>query len=84
MTHDLHCGCHDPARHLISTILEKSLDTALTTEQKDTIKKCLITGEDVQDGDHTAVTATDHSDEILEDGLLDNLFAQPFDEEDEG
>lgn len=77
--HDLACGCGDPLKHLLQLLTTEKIETTL---KQDTIKqiKCLLDGDHGDtDGDHkTGDTAVDE----LFEGELDQLFGQPFEDDD--
>lgn len=71
-SHDLICGCDDPADHLLLLLAQKSgyLKISKETLQKST--KCLTTGEDL-----TYETTGEEEDETgLEPGELERLFEE--------
>lgn len=73
--HDLFCDCPTPLQHTIILIHQQEPDIDFKPIEKDIIKRCLT-------GEPTAVTATDHDGDDIEEGLLDALFKEDFGEED--
>ncbi len=71
-SHDLICGCDEPTKHLLKTILEKSNWLDITEDKKTTIKQCLGLEED-----HTATEdKPGEEDEGFGPGDLETLFAE--------
>lgn len=66
-THDLMCGCNDAIKHLF-TLLKKKQSLP-----------CLPSTEGVHTGTQTGA---DTEEDVLEEGDLDKLFEEDFDEED--
>lgn len=73
--HDFICDCSTPLQHAIILILQQEPDIDFTPIEKDIIRKCL--------GDTTtAVSAGDHEDFGVEEGVLEDLFKEGIGEED--
>lgn len=68
--HDMICHCDKSLQHIILGILEQEPQLPFTEGEKETIKKCLSTGDHGDDAGDT-----------LGDGDLDRLFADDVFEE---
>ena len=74
-SHDMLCGCDDPGKHLITTILKNDKWINLTEKQKQLVEECLLT-------EDTSTGAKEETDGDLGiDMLLDNELEKLFSEE---
>lgn len=74
-SHDMLCGCDDPGKHLITTILKTDKWINLTDDQRKIATECLLT----EDGTTGAKDETDG--DLGIDMLLDNELEKLFSEE---
>lgn len=78
-THDLHCGCDHPPRHLLLLMCENAGYLKLQKEDINNAQKCLGYG-DPEDGDTLGgVAAITHEEDYIEDGELAALFDEEKD-----
>lgn len=76
--HDLNCDCYHPLEHTATFIFEREKDLKFSAPEKQIIQQCL-SGDTV-----IADTHTDGDAEDIADGTLEQLFAEPFGEDDTG
>lgn len=75
--HDLLCCCDNPLEHTIHNLLEQEPNLRFSEETKKKLQKCLTSTDDGKKDGPAA-------DDIIEDGDLENLFAEDFTEEETG
>ncbi len=71
--HDIYCFCQHPVKHILLSWAEKGEKIPVTKAEKEKVLQCLSTTEEdivPEDG--------------FEDGDLEELFAEPLGEDDEG
>lgn len=74
-SHDLMCGCDEPAEHLLILLAKKSGFLKISKEALIKSTKCLTSGEDLTH----ETTGEDEDETGLEPGELDRLFAEEGD-----
>lgn len=72
--HDYQCNCDKPLEHTIYNICDQEKHLRFDKETAEFIKKCLTTNGE----DHGDAAATD---DVLDGGTLEELFAEDFTEE---
>lgn len=75
-THDMLCDCPTPLEHTAILIFEQEKNLKFKPNEQDLIKQCLTT----QD---TATAGTDQDNDVIGEGVLEELFKENFGEEED-